>query len=287
MSNVALVSRCLHGHTTDILWQDVCLADQWKLHLNEHTEQLWGERGHGESDEHDDTPIVQKLYILATYEKSNHAKKPANKSRNPEIASKVHVLTHRCHLPTPNIFTELPRMHFHGETLSQDARLHALLKLAIRNMVNVHTLRVVYGHWKLASALVVGFLDQSRSWRVPLRKLWLETCCLTIDSLHSLVPSRTTGLESIRIRRLRTESPRTIRARGMGFLEFHLSRGGHELQMHNGAGGWIGTTVHLSEEGLPERWPRQMESDLMAKAKAFDAAMWDELPEIKTFCGRK
>ncbi|CAO2657269.1 Nn.00g033950.m01.CDS01 [Neocucurbitaria sp. VM-36] len=283
LKSVALVSRCLNGYASDILWQSVCLTDQWNLHLNEQTDQLWGERGHGEPDEHDDTPIVQKLYILATYGLSNLVEKPADIYRNSEIASKVHVLTHRCHLPTPNIFTELPRMYFHAETLSQDGRLHVLLKLAIRNMVNVHTLRVVYGHWKLTSALVLGFLDQNRSRRVPLRKLWLESCCFTIDSIHFLLPSHTTGLESVRIRRLRSESLNTIQARGMGFLEFHLSRSGQYYQMHNGSGGWVGTTVHFSEEGLPERWPRQSLTELMAKAKAFDAVMWDELPEIKTF----
>jgi hypothetical protein len=67
LKDVALVSHTLHQHATDILWQNVCLADQWKLHVNEETEQLWGDRGRGEPDEHDDTPIIQKLYILATY----------------------------------------------------------------------------------------------------------------------------------------------------------------------------------------------------------------------------
>ncbi|KAK1910968.1 hypothetical protein P3342_011570 [Pyrenophora teres f. teres] len=152
LKDVALVSHTLNQHATDKLWQNVCLADQWKLHLNEKTDQVWGDRGHGESDEHDDTPIIQKLYILAT---------------NPNIASKVHVVTHRCHLPTPNIFNELPRMSFDAENLSQDARIHVLVKLALRNLVNVHTLRIVYGHWKLTNTLVAGFLDESRPRRVP------------------------------------------------------------------------------------------------------------------------
>jgi hypothetical protein len=66
LKNTALVSKTLYRHATDLLWQNVCLVDQWKLHLNEQTEHLWTERGNGESDEHDDTPILQKLYILAT-----------------------------------------------------------------------------------------------------------------------------------------------------------------------------------------------------------------------------
>jgi hypothetical protein len=94
--------------------------------------------------------------------------------RNPAIASKVHSLTHRCHLPTPNIFDELPRIHCHSPNLSQDERLHVLLNLAMRNLVNLHTLRIVYGHMRLASSLVAGVFDQNRPQRAPLRKLWLE-----------------------------------------------------------------------------------------------------------------
>lgn len=66
LKNTTLVSKTLHRHATDLLWQNVCLVDQWKLHTNEETNQLWTERGNGESDEHDDTPIIQRLYILAT-----------------------------------------------------------------------------------------------------------------------------------------------------------------------------------------------------------------------------
>jgi hypothetical protein len=72
LKDIALVSQKLYRHATDILWQNVCLADQWKLHMNEQTDQLWGDRGRGESDEHDDTPIIQKLYILATYVRHRH-----------------------------------------------------------------------------------------------------------------------------------------------------------------------------------------------------------------------
>ncbi|KAH7402744.1 hypothetical protein BKA66DRAFT_7973 [Pyrenochaeta sp. MPI-SDFR-AT-0127] len=268
LKNVALVSTTFNRHATNILWQNVCLADQWKLHLNEQTEQLWGDRGHGESDEHDDTPIVQKLYILAT---------------NPAIASKVQILTHRCHLPTPNIFTELPRIFFDAENLSQDARLHVLLKLAIRNMVNVHTLRIVYGHWKLTRELIAGFLDQNRPRRAPLRKLWLESCCLSINTIHFLLPSQTTGLESIRIRRLRSEPVETIRSRGLQIFTFRLARAGEYLELHNGSGGWTHTTIHRSEEGLREEWWRPSVRELIEKGEAFDTAMWEGLANIRDF----
>lgn len=138
------------------------------------------------TDEHDDTPIIQKLFILAT---------------NPTIASKVQVLTHRCHLPMPNIFEELPHIRQDCENLSQDLRTHMLLRLAIQNMVNVHTLRIVCGHMSLASSLVAEFLDGRRRPNVPLRKLWLESCALTSHALQILASSKVIGLESLRIRR--------------------------------------------------------------------------------------
>jgi hypothetical protein len=268
LKHVALVSHALSQHATDILWRNVCLADQWKLHVNEDTEQLWGDRGRGESDEHDDTPIIQKLYILAT---------------NPAIASKVHTVTHRCHLPTPNIFSELPRMHFDADNLSRDPRLHLLLKLATQNMVNVHTLRIVYGHWRLTNALLAAFLDERRPQQVPLRKLWLESCCLEKDVLYWRLPGKKTRLESIRMRRLGSHVLDTMQRHEMHFMEFKLSRGGQYYQISNGAGSFVGTTVHISEEGLPERWPRPSVEELVEKGKAFDTAIWAELPEIKDF----
>ncbi len=174
-------------------------------------------------------------------------------------------------------------MYFDGQNLSQNARLHLLLKLAIRNLVNVHTLRIIFGHWKLTSSLIVGLLDQNRPRRVPLRRLWLESCCISVTTIHFLLPNRTTGLESIRIRRLELTSPQTVQSRGMGLLEFRLSRGGQFYHVHNGSGGWMGTTVQFSEEGLPAHWPRQSALEVFARGEAFDAAMWDDLPTIKNY----
>jgi hypothetical protein len=172
-------------------------------------------------------------------------------------------------------------MHFDANNLSQDPRLHILLGLAIQNLVNVHTLRIVYGHWKLTNALIAGFLDDGRPRRVPLRKLWLESCCFEKDALYACLPSKATGLESIRLRRLGSQILDTQQRQEMQFMEFKLSRGGQYYQMHNGAGSFIGTTVHFSEEGLPDRWPRPSVEELVAKGEAFDTAMWEELPEIR------
>jgi hypothetical protein len=67
LKNTALVSSTLNRHATDVLWQSVCLVDQWRLHPDEDPEPLIeNARGLGQSDEHDDSPIIQKLFILAT-----------------------------------------------------------------------------------------------------------------------------------------------------------------------------------------------------------------------------
>lgn len=206
--------------------------------------------------------------------------------RNPTLASKVQVLTHRCHLPTPNIFYELPHMYFHAANLSQDPRLRTLLWLAVRNLVNVHTLRIVYGHHNITRILLGAFLDPNRPRRISLRKLWLESCSLTdIETPYAdlLSPSYVTGLESIRIRRLRAESTDTPERNRMGYLEWRLSRGGNQKPLHNGAGGWFFSTVEISKENAPPRWSIPSPEELRAKADEFDACTWEELPTIKPF----
>ncbi|KAF2857020.1 hypothetical protein T440DRAFT_463226 [Plenodomus tracheiphilus IPT5] len=285
LKHVALVSRTLSDHATDRLWHSVCLVDQWKLHVDGHGHAQahaqaqahahtahsllhGGRRGRGEADEHDDTPIARRLHVLAA---------------NPALAAKVHILTHRCHLPTPNIFTELPRMHFDAAHLSQDVRLHALLALALPNLVNVHTLRIVYGHWLLTNALVAGFLHHRRPRRVPLRRLWLESCCLSVDPAQFLAHLQGSALESIRIRRLVSESLASVQTRGMRYLEFKLCRGGNHHPLHNGSGGWVGTSLHLSDEGRPAFWPPHDVQELKSKSEAWDNAIWEGLPDVATF----
>lgn len=199
------------------------------------------------------------------------------------IAAKVQTVTHRCHLNPPNIFNELPRTYTDAPYLSKDARLHTLLAMAIHNLVSVHTLRIVYGHWRLTNSLLAGFLRKGRTFRIPLRKLWLESCCPTVDPSQFLLSSETTGLESIRLRRLANDSLDAIRARGMSFLDYRLSRGGQYYQVHNGAGNWVETTVSVSEEDLPEGWPRFSAQALEQTAAAYDEKIWTGLPEIKDY----
>ncbi|KAJ4313566.1 hypothetical protein N0V94_006890 [Neodidymelliopsis sp. IMI 364377] len=154
------------------------------------------------------------------------------------------------------------------------------MTLAIRNLVNVHTLRIVYGHWHLTSALISGLLDCQRSKNVPLRKLWLESCAFDIRDIQFLVPTATTGLESIRLRRLRVEPLSPRNKHDMAFPDFKLTRGGQYYQMHNGAGTWVGTTVVFAREGLPDRLLMPTSEELVQKGNEYDNAIWAELPEV-------
>lgn len=217
-----------------------------------------------DTDEHDDTPIIEKLYILAT---------------NPSLAAKVQTLTHRCHLPTPNIFSELPRMYFDGGNLSADPRLYRLLNAATRNLVNVHTLRIVYGHWRLTTALIANFLQYDRPRKIPLQKLWLESCAFNMQFTSFLGPAAATGLESIRLRRLRVEPPIGIEP-DMAWLDMRLARGGHYYQMHNGSGGWVGTTVEFSQTDLPIQLKSPTPEAMTAIGRAYDDKIWADIPDI-------
>ncbi|KAF2625837.1 hypothetical protein BU25DRAFT_370890, partial [Macroventuria anomochaeta] len=268
LKRAALTSHTLHRHATDLLWQNVCLVDKRTLHMNDCTDESSKERARGESDEHDDTPIIEKLYILAT---------------NPTLASKVRTLTHRCHLPTPNIFTELPRMHLDAANLSTDTKLHKLLRVAICNLVNVHTLRIVYGHWHLTTGLISGFLDHKRPRVVPLRKLWLECCAFDIRNSSFLGPASDTGLESVRLRRLRAEAWDAGNRHEMAWLDMKLARGGHYYEVHNGAGAWVGTTVEFSQKDLPVQLMAPTPGAMTAVGRAFDETIWKELPGIHEF----
>lgn len=266
LKSAALSSRTLCRHATGLLWQHVCLVDKRRRRSSDATDHLLreGEGAHN-MDEHDDTPIIEKLYILAT---------------NPSLASKVQTLTHRCHLPSPNIFSELPRMYFDATNLSSDSRLHRLLSAAICNLVHVHTLRIVYGHWRLTTALIAGFLRHDRPREIPLQKLWLESCAFDIRNPSFLGAAAATGLESIRLRRLRPEPAIATNKHDMAWLDLKLARGGHYYQMHNGAGGWVGTTVEFSQKDLPAQLMVPTPKTMTAIGRAFDDLIWEDLPEI-------
>ena len=119
-------------------------------------------------------------------------------AQNPFLASQVRVLMHRCHLPEPDVFEDLPNMSFSDATLSRDPRTLRLLRLAIQSMNNVHTLRIVLGHHNVVYGLISGFFRKDRPRKCPVRRLWLESSSL--DGLEwDQLDSR--GLESFRYRR--------------------------------------------------------------------------------------
>lgn len=178
------------------------------------------------------------------------------------------------------LVTELPLTYFHAKDLSQDARLHALLRIAIQNLVNVHTLRIISGHWMLTNALVAGFLRYDRPRRVPLRKLWLESSFLSVSPEQFLLPGQANELEYIRVRRLASESLETLQERGMNRDGYKFQRGGHHHWIHNGSGGWLQTTVDRAHVDLPPVMTEQSHYDRCA---SLDASMWENLPEICDF----
>ncbi|KAF1958963.1 hypothetical protein CC80DRAFT_23773 [Byssothecium circinans] len=222
-----------------------------------------------ERDDHDDTPMIEKLYILA---------------KNPKLAAKVQVLTHRCHLPMPNMFSELPHQHFHAETLSRDRRLHTLLMLAIQNLVNVHTLRILYGHYHLTRILLSAFLDPRRPQRICLRKLWLESCSITNFETVFANSDYATNIESLRLRRLRAESTDSPERSAMHFKEYRLSRGGNSMRLHNGAGGYVWSTVEFSTANAPPHWALPSAEELKKMADEYDSQIWDSMPAAQLLC---
>lgn len=190
-----------------------------------------------EFDEHDDTRIIRKLLLFVN---------------NPWLASCIQTLTHRCHLPPPAIFGELPSNPFNSQTLSTDPRTIRLVQLAVANMPRVHTLRIILGHPNLTDALLRSLFDKRRRGAdgfVPVRKLWLENCRLPAglnidlddgDTYYGL-PSHLSfhGLESVRFRRLPMRSA-TPCAQSTGVV---FSRGGRLQRVQDGLGGRFDTTV--------------------------------------------
>ncbi|KAF1983833.1 hypothetical protein K402DRAFT_406558 [Aulographum hederae CBS 113979] len=213
------------------------------------------------TDDHDDSPMIRKLVVLA---------------ENPQIASKVRTLIHRCHLPPPNVFSELPQLSCNGQTLSQDPRTHELLRLAILNMVNVNNLYIIHGHWHLTVGLVSGFFHKFRPCDSPVRRLWIEGS--TLESLYQYDPwtAAFAGLESIRLRRVyMTESPR-------GDRSFALGRGGHTKSMCNGAAGFYQTSIHDSNAASSsDEKALALLGGLPAAPVRFDNAIYDDIPRAK------
>lgn len=206
-------------------------------------------------DEHDDSPMIRMLLVLA---------------QKPFLASQVRVLMHRCHLPLPNVFGDLPRMSFSDATLSRDPRTLHLLQLAIQNMINVHTLRIVLGHHNVVYGLIMGFFCKDRPRNCPVRRLWLESSCLDgmeWDQLDSM------GLESFRYRRAATlqEAARRDRQGAM----YALTRRNPELAYT----GQYSFQFTLARSGDPA-------STFFADAISWDDEIYQAFPEASAVLPR-
>lgn len=222
-------------------------------------------------------------------------------SSQPWIAASVHTVTHRCHLSPPAIFNELPKNPFSAQTLSIDPRTIYLLKMAVRNMRKVCTLRIIFGHPRLSEALLRCFFDASRDCDTSIRKLWLESINLT-SALEPSVPSHKynlpldldfSGLSSVRLRRLPLHT--TLPAQDQRLInrsERVYARGGTSMELQNGLGGHYLTTINtlgaevvlghehleqaLDPQGVPEEgeWPLQR---LMNWANNYDDKIYARL----------
>ncbi|KAG9671886.1 hypothetical protein KCU95_g16858, partial [Aureobasidium melanogenum] len=262
LANFARACHWSYDKAIPLLWQDVELVDCRTT--DPQTPDM--------SDEHDDTPIIRKLLVLAS---------------NPWIATHVHTLTHRCHLPPPAIFFELPRINFQGRTLSHDPRTLRLLGMACQNLSSVHTLRIIFGHWNLTRGILVGLLGKSGGSTV--RHLWLENCSLAGISQRLLQKFDLAGLESLRLRRLpllanagRHDS-QEVYSRGP-FPDFRTDRA-FEIRQ-DGRGGIMKTSTELfrHQEALirnlivahnSQAEESQVKADIDAASKRFELSFRD------------
>lgn len=212
-------------------------------------------RNAGTGDEHDDSPMIRMLLVLA---------------QNSFLASQVRVVMHRCHLPLPDVFGDLPSMCFDDATLSRDPRTLRLLQLAIQNLINVHTLRIVLGHHNVVHGLILGFFGKQRPRTCSVRRLWLESSCLDgmeWDRLDS------TGLESFRYRRAATVHEAARRDRQA--IMYALTRRDPDMAYTDGYS--VRTTLARSVESVFE---------LSAEASTWDDEIYQAFPETSAVLAR-
>lgn len=185
--------------------------------------------------------------------------KSDNPIRNKRIATSVQTVNHRCHLPPPSMFDKLPNYPFSAQTLSTDPRTIKLVQLAVREMTNVHTLRIILGHPTLTDALLRCFFDIRRTTIkgiVPVKRLWLENCRVSaglnpkIASHPYSLPLTLSfdGLKSIRFRRLPLHPGVPFHQR-QPFGQSVYTRHGPHVSMGDGSGSMFATPLndHVTE----------------------------------------
>ncbi|KAI9841267.1 MAG: hypothetical protein M1837_000803 [Sclerophora amabilis] len=214
---VARISRSFYHSAVSHIYSTVHLSD------------CFGPDDNG--DDHDDTPIVKVLKTL---------------SGNPYLASKVQTLSHSCHLPPPDVFTMLDVLSLKGPLNEFHFPGLHLLRLAVVNMINVHTLRIIFGHHHISTALVREFFSSERRNASPIKRLWIETSSLE-DIAFSDARDVFANLESLRLRRL-SLCPETNPTHAHRALI--LTRGGIRVPMKTTLRGVLSTTI-LRPSELP------------------------------------
>lgn len=146
-------------------------------------------------------------------------------------------------------------------------------------MANVHTLRIVYGHYFLSYGLIWGFMHPHRPRNISLKRLWLENNSLAMPQAGPIGSSHwpdVSGLTSLRIRRLSYLNDTTqdnVMMEGMT-----LSRGNVRRKLlQNGLGGEYTTTI---DKVLPDGIMSHMS---VSEAVRLDNIIYDGLPEVKDF----
>jgi hypothetical protein len=301
-------SRLSYEYATDFIWKDLILRDQYKEFdispeesklLRNHTIEVMeldedsdgdekGSISHKilncnlkteleyQRDEHDDTPIIKKCITLV---------------KKPQLAAKVRTLTLSCHMPAPDIFEELAGTVFCAQSLSSDWRTIELLRLAILNMVNVHTLRLSFPHYNLARTALHDFFYKNRPRHTPIRRLWLESCDVYCDNLYEDTFDME-GLQSIRVRRLKTLSSADINKSRWGMEG--MSRSGARHSRRDGAGGRMDNYVmnsyyedqhrprlhgNLDFRPIPQREVARCSDP---GSIIFDKYMFEAIPEVES-----
>lgn len=165
-------------------------------------------------------------------------------------------------------------MHFDSLSLSSNPRLLYLLQLALRNLKNVHTLRVICGHRNITKALLEGFFNSTRPPSV--RRLWLESCSLLGANID--LGALAHGLESIRIRRVRVETAPGLASDQLRLPEYRAARWGQLVSVALGCQGWS-TTIVVHEYGYemnlqpcytgPDIYPASSQISTMKYADSF------------------
>lgn len=187
-------------------------------------------------------------------------------------------MIHRCHLPQPAIFNDLPRSTFSGMTLSPDPRTIKLVQLAVQHMTRVHTLRIIFGHPNINDVLLRCFFSRQRARVTPIRRLWLENCRISAGCDLRLINHPLdlpleldfSGLESIRFRRLPMRPGRPTDRHTPQKLYVH-SRGistSWLLGLQDGAGGHYSTATNMV---LSEHDSAYLDEDTSSPTLTLDA----------------